>query len=165
MRSATVEGWLVAVPQSSQVVSPAGYGWGDGDRALKEVCGHYRTMVRDYPVDLNRVVVGGFSQGGTAAISMALSGSVPVRGILGIACAPRSLDEVREAIGGTSVREMRLYLLVGDKDHVLERATDFAEILKSAGMTARLDIRPALGHELPDDFGRSLVAALEFLGS
>ena len=163
LRPATTEGWLVGVPQSSQVVAPGGYGWADRDRTAREVRGHYEMMVRDYPVDPSRVVLAGFSQGGTAAVFIGLSGLVRARGILGVACAPQDLNDVQKAVRDTSVRQMRLYLLVGDKDHLFKRVTDFGEVLKSAGMAVQLEVRPALGHELPDDFNLSLATALEFL--
>lgn len=94
---------------------------------------------------------------------MALSGLLPVRGVLGVACAPRDLDEVRPAISDTPARRIRLYLVVGDKDHVFDRAMDFCEVLKSRGMAVQLEVRPGLGHEFPHHFDRSLIAGLEFL--
>lgn len=69
---------------------------------------------------------------------------------------------MRAVIRNTSPRQIRLYLVVGDKDYVLDRARHFCEILQSAGMAARLEVRPDLGHEVPRDFDRSLTAGLEF---
>ncbi|MCL6559453.1 MAG: hypothetical protein K6U74_11775, partial [Firmicutes bacterium] len=156
-------GWLVGIPESSQLISPGGHGWGDHDRAAQEIRGHYQTMICDHPVDPRRTVVAGFSLGGSVAVWMALGGILPVRGCLGIACAPRELDKVRAAVSDASARQLRLYLIVGEKDYLIHQARDFCEVLESAGMAVRFDVRPGLGHTIPDDFDRTLITALEFL--
>jgi len=157
------EGWLVGLPQSSQVLTPGGYGWGDRDRAAREVRQHYQILSRDYPVDTDRVVLGGFSQGGAMAIWVALSGLLPARGVLGLACAPRDLDEVRAAVRHQPVNRLRMYLVVGSKDHLFERAKEFSGVIRQAGMAVCFDERPGLGHGMPDDFPQTLATALDFL--
>ncbi len=162
-RRATADGWLVAVPQSSQVVASGGYGWGDHDRAAREIQACYEAMVRDYPVDLSRVVIAGFSQGGGQAMLMALFGLLPVRGVMSVAYAPGDSAKVRAAVADASARGIRLYLVVGEKDQYFDRTRRFYETAKSAGMAVHLEVRPGLGHELPHDFDRTLIAGLEFL--
>lgn len=162
-RSAAAEGWLVAVAQSSQIVSPGRFGWSDQSRALEEIRQHYEAVARDCKVDPGRVIIAGFSQGGSTAIRIGLNRLLPVKGVFGIACAPRRLDEVRRAIASSASRDVRVYLVVGDKDHVFDRAAEFCELLRSTGIAAQLEVRPGLGHEVPEDICRSIAAGLEFL--
>ncbi len=157
------EGWLVGAPQSSQAVSPRGYGWGDRERAVQEVGEHYKALIHSHPVDPDQIVLAGFSQGGSTAVSIALSGLLPARGVFGVACAARDADDAQQTVSAAAARHLRVYLLVGELDYALKTAAGLADILKSAGVKAHLEIRPALGHELPQDFGPSLIQELEFL--
>jgi predicted esterase len=156
-------GWLVGIAQSSRMLAPGRYGWGDRDRAVHEVREHYQRLVRDYPVERDGVIVAGFSQGGATAIWMALAGALPVRGFLGVACAARDLDEVQALADGARARAIRGYLLVGDRDYVFDRTRRLVEVLTEAGLAVRLETRSGLGHEMPRDFAPSVMTALEFL--
>ncbi|NIO70429.1 MAG: alpha/beta hydrolase, partial [Anaerolineae bacterium] len=73
-RSAVSKGWLLALPQSSQVRRPDGYTWNDRDWAVREIQEHYATLCEQYAIDPDRVVVAGFSLGGELAIWLAMSG-------------------------------------------------------------------------------------------
>jgi predicted esterase len=162
-QSVAAEGWLVAVAQSSQVVSPGCFGWRDQNRAVEEIRGHFETIARDCEVASDRVIIAGFSQGGSTAIRIGLSRLLPVTGVFGIACAPRDLDEVRQVIAISASREVRVYLVVGDKDYVFDRAVEFCELLRSSAIAAQLEVRPGLGHEVPKGINRSIAAGVEFL--
>jgi len=160
---ATAEGWLVGIPQSSQMIAPGRFGWADQDRAAQEIRGHYQTIIRECRVDPGRVIMAGFSQGGATAIWMVLTRLLPARGFLGVACAPCDLDKVRAVTRSIPPHEIRGYLVVGAKDYVFGRARLFCETLQSDGVAARLEVRADLGHEVPRDFDRSLTAGLECL--
>lgn len=156
-------GWLVALPQSSLLWGPDRYAWTDRAQAVAEVSGHFRSLVGEYPVDPGRVVLAGMSQGGIRALEMILAGSLPARGFFGVACAPGDLDAVRAAAGDAARGELRFYLTLGDKDFMFERGRQFMEILEAAGVAARLEVRPGLGHDIPPDFARSLGTGLAFV--
>ncbi|HOB91938.1 MAG TPA: dienelactone hydrolase family protein [Bacillota bacterium] len=162
-RSMAADGWLVAVPQSSQVISPGRYWWGDQDRAVKEIREHYEAIARECEVDSGRVVIAGFSQGGSTAIRIGLNRLLPVKGVFGIASTLRDLDEVQRAIADPLSRQVRVYLVVGDKDHFFSRTVEFYELLRSVGVAVQLEVRPGLGHEVPEDIGRSIATGFEFL--
>src|SRR5438270_2724528 len=63
------KGWVVAVPQSSEVgASPDAYTWNDRERTAKELDLHFDRVKRATEIDTSRVVLGGFSMGATQAI-------------------------------------------------------------------------------------------------
>ena len=66
-------GWLVALPQSSQVFGQDKYTWNDWEWSQQEVCERYKTLCNEYPIDLQRVVLAGFSQGGGLALWLVLA--------------------------------------------------------------------------------------------
>lgn len=72
------EGWLVAIPKSSQVGWFSGlYTWGNIERAKLEIQQHYNELSERYGVDENRVVIAGMSEHCQAALQVALSDTSP----------------------------------------------------------------------------------------
>ena len=68
------EGWLVAVPQSSQAGWFSGlYVWDDIERTKLEIQQHYNDLSEQYGVDENRFVIAGMSKHCQAALQVALS--------------------------------------------------------------------------------------------
>jgi hypothetical protein len=83
---ATALGWLLALPTSSQILSPYGFGWDDRELAERDVAWAYEQAGAAHPIDPGRIVFAGFSQGGATAIRMTLKGeAVPPRGFLVVA--------------------------------------------------------------------------------
>lgn len=68
-------GFLLALPQSSQVVSEGGFGWDNGDLARKELFAHREALRRAYAFDEGHVILAWASQGGRLAIELAFEGS------------------------------------------------------------------------------------------
>src|SRR5205814_1015368 len=60
-RPVVAAGWLLAVPQSSQIGAYDAYLWDDQATALRELADHYATLTAQQAVDHERVVVAGFS--------------------------------------------------------------------------------------------------------
>lgn len=84
-RSVVAQGWLLAMPQSSQIDEPDAYVWNDWERVAQEIQQHYTTISKKYPVDSSKVVIGGFSMGGGLAAWLALRNAIPVRGFMLVA--------------------------------------------------------------------------------
>ena len=80
--------FVVAFPQSTQLVAPDGFDWmQDVSRTLRELKDVHARLMREYPVDPGRVVVGGFSSGGAAALEVVASAAFPVAGFVSL-CPP-----------------------------------------------------------------------------
>ena len=72
----TNQGWLLAVPQSSQIVGTNAFVWDERETGISEVRAHLTELNSEHMIDPERVVLGGFSMGGGQAIWMALHQSV-----------------------------------------------------------------------------------------
>jgi len=57
--------------QSSRVANPIGFCWDDIELARQEIQDAYENVLVQYPIDINNITVGGFSQGGAMAIDIA----------------------------------------------------------------------------------------------
>lgn len=162
----TAQGWLLAVPQSSQIVGPGAYVWDDRETGVKEVRDHLAQLSGDYNIDPERVVLGGFSKGGGQAIWIALRQSVKTRGFiaLGPYLTPEELDALAALLETQKLADLRGYILVGEEDHeCLAVSRKVAELLNAHNIPCELELRPGLAHAYPEDFAEVVSRGLAFI--
>jgi dienelactone hydrolase len=163
-RLAVARGWLLALPQSSQIAEPGAYIWDDRDRAVREVQQHYAALCAGYPVDRARVVVAGFSRGGTTAAWLALSGAVAARGFIAVAPGGPSVESLAQLLEPGPTPQVRGYIVGGEQDtgyyHISQ---DMAALLRKHRVPFEIETYADLGHEFPPEFERDLIKALEFV--
>lgn len=163
-RAARADGWLVALPQSSQQFGPDMFLWNDRDWATEEVTRHWEELLRDQPVDPTRTVVGGFSMGGGLAIWLTLTGILPVRGFVAVGpwLDEATIRQLRDEVSRT--RGVRGVILVGEEDtQCLPASREVAAVMQAHGLACRLEVIPGLGHSYPEGFDRGLRDALTFV--
>lgn len=162
-KGAAASGWIVALPQSSQVGGPDVYVWDDWDRGEREVRQHYEELCARLPVDRDRVVVAGFSMGGGLAIWLAL-GALPVRGFIAVAPWMPNVDVLRAALDAQRPEGLRGCVIVGDRDkQCLRISRALVAMLDERGAACRLEVCPGLGHAYPAHFDPMLREALAFV--
>jgi predicted esterase len=162
-KSSAEAGWIVAVAQSSQVYAKDTCVWDDLEKATGEAKTHYQTLCAQYPIDRQRVVVAGFSQGGGVALLLALTQRFPVQGFIGVGPYLPSLKESMPQPANTTIPGLRASLITGqnEKDDGMFAAIEQA--FQSLAVPYQHDRIPDLGHEFPPDFSARLQAALAFL--
>ena len=157
------QGWLVALPQASQVVDRDGYSWDDHDLAAGELEHHYQALCRKYPIDSSRIVLAGFSQGGVMATWLALRGlPAEARGVLVIVAGARDPEPFARLARARAICP-RAYAVIGSRDFAADSVRRFARVLESAGIPTTVDEQPDLDHELPVNFDETVTRALEFI--
>lgn len=162
----TEQGWLLAVPQSSQIIGQDAFVWDDREQAISEIREHLAKVSGEYTIDPHRVVLGGFSMGGGQAIWMALHQSIKTRGF--VALGPylsedelKALPALLEAHKPIGVRG---YILVGDEDHeCLGISRTVVELLNARGIPCELEVRSGLDHSYPADFAEAVSKGLSFV--
>ncbi len=156
-------GWLVAAIQSSQQAWPGAYTWIDRDKAQEEIVVQYKSLCAQYPIDLSRVIIGGFSQGAALAIRLALNGSIPVCGFLAVSLGMIDQQLLTAWAETTRGQAVRGYLVAGGKDQRYEFFKRICATLPNHGILCQMEDHPELGHLFPADFERSLESGLKFL--
>lgn len=150
-------GWLVAVPQSTQVLSPglSDRIWDDRERGIAEIRTHLATLHRNYTLDPDRVVLGGYSMGGGLAVWMALRQVIRVRGFisLGPAMMPGELEALPALLEQQRPAGLRGYFIVGDEDAMcLQASRSILAIMQACGLVGELRIVPHMDHGYPPNF-------------
>ena len=161
---AVQHGWLVAMPQSSQLYALGTYTWNDWEWAQQEVCERFATLCKEYSIDPERVVLAGFSQGGGLALWLVLSGAIKVQGLILVG---PFLDDVSQIIPFLEKHvpsELRVYLVAGQKDKYCHGIVQqLMTLLPKYGITCVFDEYPDLEHSFPIDFEKNLPEALRFV--
>jgi predicted esterase len=147
-------GWLVAALQSSQLASMDGYHWNDEETSKREVAHHLAELRAEYPIDPNRLALGGFSNGGRTSLMLALSGTIPAGQVISLGASLR--DETLAGLDWQRIRAghpPRILMICGENDGpVLERMAAQAGIFVKKGLEVDLQVVPGVGHVYPVDF-------------
>jgi predicted esterase len=155
--------FIAAYLQSSQVMGMSGFSWENLDQTQKDVIQAYEQIVAEYPVDRDQVIVGGFSDGGRAALFLATQEkNIPLRGYV-VLCPPIPETFSAEAAAQASAREIVGVILTSEKDQFLEAQKEAIEIFVQQEVSVRLVETPDIGHWYPDDFSEQLDTAIEFI--
>jgi predicted esterase len=164
-RAAARAGLVVAVPESSQELTPAFFVWDDRERARDDVARALSPLRRRWRVDERRSLYAGFSQGGGLAVLWALAGG-PLRTGAFLAIGTGLSDVAPDALcthDQAAAREAHGRLIVGDADEAFDDARALHDALRDAGVASDLQVVPGLGHDLPDDLDARLKEALGLL--
>ncbi len=158
------KGWIVALPQSSQISMPNAYVWNDFTVAKEEIKSHYKTLKGKYPIDEDKVLIAGFSKGGALAATLCFEQVIPCRRFVLMGPYLQNPSELEEKIVRFSSGEGKGYLIVGENDvDCINGTRDLFNLLKRNNIQCRIDIVPNLAHEYPSDFQEMFEENMEFL--
>ncbi|MDH4218869.1 MAG: hypothetical protein OEY18_04965 [Candidatus Aminicenantes bacterium] len=155
--------FIVAFPQSSQIVSMDGYNWTeDIELSKKEIKEAYEKIIQNYPVDTSRVIVGGFSSGGVASLEVVLNDTVPVIGFV-VLCPAKPEDFTAQKVAEAKKRGIKGTLLTTEMDPRLPDQKEMAEIMKAQNFPLEFIVTPNIGHWYPEDLGEMIDAAITYI--
>jgi predicted esterase len=162
--AAVSHGWLVALPQSSQPFEPGKFTWNDWDWSQQEVRERHAALCREYPIDPERVVMAGFSQGGGLATWLVLGGAIQARGLILVGPFLQDPNNLIPVLEKREPDGLRVYLVAGQRDMYCHGiAQQLAKLLPKYGIACKLDDYPDLEHSFPVDFEKKLPEALDFV--
>jgi predicted esterase len=152
--------FIVAFPQSTQLVAMDGYNWTeDMDSSLAEIGSAFGKIVAEYPVDVDQVIVGGFSSGGVASLEVVLRDALPVSGFV-VLCPAMPDGFVHEAVRAAAERGARGTLLTTEMDGRVDQQQRMADIMTEVGFDHEFHVTPDIGHWYPDDLGARIDRAI-----
>jgi predicted esterase len=162
------QGWLIALPQSSNALWADGYVWMDFESGAKEVEERYARLVQEYSVDTERLLLAGFSMGAEVALAMALSGRIEVQGFILIGPGGPFMDDLslwEPFIEQAKDKGLRGIILMGLADATIpqDNIRTLVKTLNENGIACDLKTYPDLEHEYPDDFDEFLQEALKYI--
>lgn len=162
-KALSAKGWLVAAPQSSQIQGLNAYCWDDLVLARREIQDLVINLETQHPIDSQRVILGGFSQGGGMAVRLALESTFSARGFIAVSPYLQGIEEVPYPSGNNAQPVMRGYLVTGSLDTNQDMFARFERLLQDRTVSYLRDDHPDVAHDYPLDFEHSLEAALNFI--
>jgi len=170
------QGFLLAVPHSSQPISSEDYCWDDPERSEHDVAWAYKQVRDKYNIDTAKVILAGFSQGAALAMYLTLNRTFPCRGFIAVAMSDWVAPEDKPAgqrdhpseafasfIRARDVSGLKGVVIMGEKDAFLPKIKMPLEGMVERGFNCKIDVVQNLGHEFPTDFEKRLESATNFL--
>jgi predicted esterase len=155
--------FIVAYPQSSQVIAMNGFWWhGDIELAKKEVAQAYERVVADNRVDTQQVIIGGFSSGGVAALEVVLSNAIPASGFI-VLCPDWPESFSAEKVRNMKDRGVSGTIISTQLDERLPLHEKIIETFKRAGLPHQFVVIPNIGHTYPDDLEDKIDHAIDHI--
>lgn len=154
---------VFAFVQSSQSIGWNRYIWSDAEVGRKDIKKAYRNIVKRYPIDTNKVFIGGMSAGGKMSIDVAINAIIPLRGFY--ACCPVKPDNFnKELVKRAKTTGIRGEILVGENDNRCLAATEeMAEVFTEVNFRHQYEVIKGLGHQIPDDSTERLKRFLDII--
>lgn len=154
--------FIAAYMQSSQVVQTQGFGWDDLSLGRKEIRQLYEQTVKNYAVDLDKVIIGGYSQGGMMVMDIVFTRTIPLKGFVAV-CPGGGIPEAltKENTAKAAEKGVKGYIISGEKDDFLPEQQEVIKIFKEADFPYQMKVIPGMYHWFPGDFGQQLDLTIE----
>jgi predicted esterase len=155
--------FIVAYPQSSQIITMNGYNWTeDIELTKKEIKEVYEKIVQENPVDISQVIIGGFSSGGVASLEVVLDNTIPAFGFV-VLCPAKPEDFTADRVRGAKERGIRGTLITTEMDNRLPDQKEMDAIMKEQGLPHEFIVTPNIGHWYPDNLADMIDHAIDFI--
>ena len=155
--------FIVAYPQSSQIVSMNGYNWTeDIELSKKEIKEAYKKIIKEYLIDSSQVLVGGFSSGGVASLEVVLDGTIPAIGFV-VLCPAKPDDFTGERVKKAKEKGIRGTLITTEMDPRLSDQKDMAKIMEAQGLDHEFIVTPNIGHWYPEHMAELIDTAISHI--
>lgn len=156
--------FILALPQSSQIQFSEGYEWKDIEKGARELKEHYESILEKYNIDLDNIIIGGFSAGGRVALYSILKDIIQVKGFILVAPWLPEIDEWAPLLYRIRGKGIKGYVVCGDKDDDCYECTRrFTDLLSSKKISHEIKILKGLDHDYPDNFNEILPKAIDFI--
>ncbi|KXY40707.1 alpha/beta hydrolase [Bacillus mycoides] len=158
------QGFMLTLPQSSQIQFSDGYVWDNIERGREELKGHYNKIKVNKT--FGNIIIGGFSAGARVALHSMLQGEIEVNGFIFVAPWLPEMEEWEEMIGILHDKSIKGYIICGDQDEdCFEGTQQFVTLLKDKNIEHKYKVVPNLNHDYPHNFDELLKEAIEYIGS
>lgn len=161
-------GWLVAMPQSSQLVGQDSNGnhafsWDDDAIVDREIAAHLSGLRAAYQLDPAQVIVGGFSRGAETAIRLVLTGKVAAQGFIAVCPGgPYTSDPTlwEPILADVGDRDVQGHMIIGAEDQYSGGADLLIDMLREVGIYCGREFHAEMGHTYPPGFGKRITGLL-----
>ncbi len=159
----TQTGFILCCPYGPDVLGKTSFGWGEWDDGEGRVREDLELMKERFRVDTSRVILLGFSQGGTFAYYLGLKRSAVFEGVISIAGVYDST--FNRYLPDVSGARPRFFIMLGEDEpeRRIKGNIDAIRQLISCGITLSFNAYAGYGHVIPGDVDLEIKRAIEWI--
>jgi predicted esterase len=167
-RTAALENWLVAFPQSTSAMWAGAYVWLDELSAAEQIKITIHSLAERYHIDPNRIILSGIGEGAGMALLLSLTRAINACGVILVAPkgellkSQKKLEAVLEKNHNPNLRIM-VTTSEGQKENGQESIERLLKKLKEHGFPYILETYPPSEYPYPPNFEEILPLALDFI--
>jgi len=155
---------ILALPQSSEIEFSDAYCWNDVEKGTKELKVHYNEILKEYNVDSENIIIGGFSAGARIALYTVLNDIIQVKGCIFVAPWLPEIEEWEHLLDEFKLKGIKSYIICGDKDEdCFEGCNKFVSMLNQRNIPNVFKIVEGLNHDYPANFHEELEEAIKYI--
>jgi len=157
-------GYILLVPQSSQLFGQKRYCWEDWEKAKNEITDHILEIEKHNLIE-DGIIIAGASQGANREIINFAFEDTPLNIKKFIAVIPpiRDVSFYIPLLKNGVRKGVRIYIIAGEKDIFAEKTKELYSEMEKAGLQCKLTVIPGIGHEFPSNFDDYIDEALDYL--
>ena len=185
--------FIVVYLQSSQVIMHEGYGWlkymfdlkGDEpwldspsvcritesccimkesyDKARGDIKNCYDIIAKQYSIDKENILIGGFSGGAIATVEAAIEGIIPIKGFIALCAEEKPITFCKEVVEKAIERGIKGVLMEGEQALPVPDEEEMKKIFDEVKFPYEYYINKGVGHWYPEDLDEKLEQALNFI--
>lgn len=163
-REAAAEVGAVLVVPEGRLKFGDGWRWGKVEHGEWQVLHAIEQAKARFAINFERIIVTGFSEGGSVSLIVALRNPQAVTGAIPM-CGEYSPDVSPVVKAKDGDRTPRMYVITGELDRDVESNRRACRDLDQAGWTVRLREFEGMGHSFPPNAKKVQVAALKWVMS
>ncbi|MBY0597917.1 alpha/beta hydrolase [Bacillus bingmayongensis] len=163
-QSVVSQGYLLALPQSSQIQFSEGYVWDDIEKGSRELKEHYGSIVARNRGEVEHVIIGGFSAGARVALHAILKEHIIVTGFVFVAPWIPEIEEWEDLLNQLKDKGIKGYIVCGDQDEdCFECTQKFVKLLETKNINHEYKVISNLNHDYPESFEEILQQVVGYI--
>lgn len=156
-----LDGVISVYYQSSTV--KGSFARGHSAQSIRDIDALIAELEGKYSIDMDRIILGGPSAGGTVALYSAMIGNSNPSGLLLFFPALPSSVVDKKRTDGLKEKNVSIVMLCGEDDRAIKTQIHFASELLKSEVPLRMVIFPDVGHGYPENMERHTESSLRFL--
>lgn len=150
--------YILAIPDSSQIVFSDAFSWNDYELGLEELIEHIDTISKNYPIDPNQVMISGFSAGARLALYSVLKEAIYAKHCILMAPWLPEINEWEVLFHNANLKDTVFHIFIDPEDKdCFEGAKILRDILIDNSIPHQYLIVKELGHSYHESFSEDLI--------
>jgi len=155
---------ILALSQSSQIEFHEAYVWDDVEVGVRELKHHFNNIISNYNVDLDNIILGGFSAGARVILEAVNKDIIKPKGIVLMAPWLPDIKQNQKLFKKLKEIDTKVYIICGKEDKdCLEYCEILSDKLEQSNVDYKYELIEELDHDYPKDFSIKLKKAINYI--